>query len=434
LIGVAHHIVADRISQAIILTDFVGFYLALLRGEEPDVSEGTLIDDVAARSERAVLESTFPEAERYWREKIPDSLEELALPFDRDRPAHPTGAGDYVPLIIDQGTHERTDALAGRLGVSRFELFLAVWTLLLHRYSQGAAVAVQVAMNTRTPEQEGRVGMFVNTVPVLTEIDDGWSFEQLVRYVNDSLQEGFAYRSFPFARIVEIVAPRRDRGSTPLTQCGITYSKQAGFSTTMGELTLTYIHLQKTGAKADVALELLDRGELYEGGINYASELFDRSTIERMVAHFETLLDSALSAPGGVISELELLKRDERRWLLEELNRTEIDNGPEVTVPALFEAHVAATPDAAALVFEGDELTYRELDRRANRVAHLLRGLLVGPGTLVAVAFERSVEMVVAILGVLKAGGAYVPLDPAEPPERLTCRRPRSEAARRRGD
>jgi amino acid adenylation domain-containing protein len=307
-------------------------------------------------------------------------------------------------------------------GATLFMTLLAVVQTMLGRYSYQDDFGVGTAIANRAcPETEDLIGLFVNTLVLRTDLSGDPSFTEILHRVRETALGAYAHQDVPFEQIVEELQPERDLSRNPLFQVLFQFLNAAP-----GELMLPGIKSESLSAadllgttKVDLELTIVETTDGLEGSFEYATDLFDASTITRMVGHFQTLLGAVIADPDRPISALEMLGADERHQLLVEWNDTAAPV-PEACIHELVEAQVERTPTAPAVVFEGETLTYAELDIRANRLAQHLRALGVGPEVVVGICLERSLEMVVALLGVLKAGGAYLPLDPDYPSQRLS--------------
>ena len=297
---------------------------------------------------------------------------------------------------------------------------LAGFQALLHRYTgqEDIAVGTPIAGRAR-PEFAAMIGLFVNTLVLRTDLAGGPDFRELLGRVRRTAMEAYAHQDAPFEQLVAAVQPGRDAGQSPLFRVMFVYQEDPLRELRMPGLSIVPLEIDSVAAKFDLTLFASETDQGLRLKLEYDADLFDAATIDRMLGHYRILLEGALADPSRPVAALPMLAESERRQLLREWNATRAEYPREVPVHRLFEAQVARTPEAVALAFNDRTLSYRELDARANRLAHHLRGLGVGPETRVGLCFERSPEMVIGLLAVLKAGGAYVPLDPAYPAERL---------------
>ncbi|MGI5160663.1 non-ribosomal peptide synthetase/MFS transporter [Microbispora sp. CA-102843] len=402
-----HHIVADGQSAHLLMRDL----LALYRGEDP-AAPAVRYGDVALwqRGRR------FDREQVYWQRELA-ALPRADLPLDRPRPPRQCFDGashvhELAPELVDRLTE-----LGGRHGATRFMTMLAAFQTLIARYSgqDDFAVGTPVAGRTR-PELDDVVGMFVNTLVLRARLDGDPSFAELLARTRDTVIEALDHQELPFSRLVDELGVPRDPSRQPLVD---TLFSMHDFANRSDDGEVSDFPLRPGSARHDLELYLVPTPG---GGLactfTYKTALFDAGTVERMAGHLEALVRAAVAEPDVPVSRLSLPLGEDAE-LIASWNDTAAGFPAHATLHGLVEEQVARTPDATAVTFRRASLTYRELDERANRVAHRLTGLGVGTGTLVAVCAERSIELVVALLGVLKAGAAYVPLDPDYPADRL---------------
>jgi amino acid adenylation domain-containing protein len=417
-----HHIASDGWSIGILLGELMELYGAFSEGR-PSPLEPLEIQygDFAAWQQEWLSGDTMDELTRYWAKQL-EGLATLDLPADRPRPANPTYEGATARRVLSGQLGRALRELARREQTSLFNVLLAGFQALLHRYTGQYDIVVGSGFAGRSRAQiEPLVGFFVNMLVMRTDLGGDPTVRELLRRVREMALDATTHQDMPFERLVDELKPERDPSRNPLFQVSVTMQTgtniRGGFRLPGLEIDLVPMGLGTS--RFDVALSL---GE-GDGGVvycdfEYSTLLFDPSRMERMLAHYERLLAGMVADPDRRVSELPVLTDGEwaalRTW-----NRTEAPYPAELTIPDLFEAQVAARPHAVAVSFEGQELTYRELDRRANQLAHRLRRLGVGPDVIVGVCLARSLELVVSLLGVLKAGGAYVPLDHRYPTNRL---------------
>ncbi|GGX92309.1 hypothetical protein GCM10010358_52760 [Streptomyces minutiscleroticus] len=417
-----HHIACDGRSEDILVRELAERYEDAVAGRatrspEPPVQYADFALWQSERLSGAALRRPLD----HWCERLA-GLPPLELPTDRPRPAVRDSAGGLAPLAVPAGTARRLTALAREHGATPFMALLAAHAVLLGRWSgqRDVAVGFPVAGRDRSQLQD-LVGLFLNTLVLRVDLSGTPSFADLLRQVRESALDAYAHQEMPFERLVEELAPERDPSRTPLFSSMLLWQEAAGpqAPATMGALTAERLPVGESTAKFDLTVGLAEQpdGSL-SGGVNYASALFDRATAERFAAHFARLLESAVASPDTPVDELEILPAAERDRQLIGFNATG-RRYPADTLPQLFEAQAARTPDAEAVRFEGAGLSYRELAGRAELLAHHLRSLGVGPESVVGVCLHRGTDLVVALLAVLKAGGAYLPLDPDYPADRL---------------
>ena len=432
LLLVLHHIAGDGWSMGPLSQDLAQAYAARSsRGEAPVFAELPVQYADYTLWQRELLgeesdsESLLSKQLGFWRKALSGAPEELNLPADRARPAVMSYRGATVPLRLDAGLHGRLRELAQASGASLFMVLQAGLAALLSRLGGGEDIPIGTPIAGRSEGAlENLVGFFVNTLVLRTDLSGDPSFRELLVRVRSFDLDAYEQQEVPFERVVEALQPARSLARHPLFQVMLVLQNAPGEELALPGLALCPEEVMLDVTKFDLTLSLGERlgpeGEPVgiEGGLEYRLDLFERETVEAIAARFMRLLGAAVATPDMPLHRLEILGPEERHMLLKEFNDTARPL-PEATLPQLFEAQVERAPEAIALVFGEESLTYQELNARANRLAHHLIGLGVGPESLVGIALERSIEMVVALLGVLKAGGAYLPLDPDYPHARL---------------
>ena len=418
-----HHIVSDGWSVGILTEEVGALYRAFSRG---GTVEFWPLDELPIQYadfavwQRAWLKGEVLEAElEYWRRQLA-GMEALELPTDHPRPALQSYRGAARSFLIDREVAEKLRALGQREGVTMFMTLLAAFQTLLGRYSGQQDVAVgAVIANRNYLETERLIGFFVNQLVLRTDLGGRPSFLGLLERVRRTVLESYLHQDLPFEQLVEELAPRRDLSRSPL--CQVVFALQNAPQERLG---LPGMSVSDYGVESEVTkYDLTVIMEESDGGVigvwEYCRDLFEEGTILRMIGHFQQLLRSVTVDPQRPLNELEMLTEAEREQLLVEWNRTSRDYPHKQCAHEWFEAQARRTPEAVAVVSDGQELSYGELNRRANQLGRCLRWLGVGPEVLVTLCLERGLEMVVGVLGALKAGGAYVPLDPGSPIERL---------------
>ncbi|MGW1507551.1 condensation domain-containing protein, partial [Streptomyces mirabilis] len=431
LLLVVHHIAADGWSMAPLGRDLSTAYAARLEGREPgwealavQYADYTLWQQDLLGDE-ADPDSVISQQLSYWRAALDGIPEELQLPTDRPRPAVATHQGGEIPLHIPAEIHQRLLEVAREQGSTLFMVLQSAVAVLLSKLGAGDDIPIGTPIAGRTDDAlDDLVGFFVNTLVIRTDVSGDPSFTGLLSRVREQSLAAYAHQDVPFERLVEDLAPARSLARHPLFQVMLTLqnNSQAGLNLPGidGQLlqTLTQPAICDLEFVLDEQLADDDEPSGVYGVVNYATDLFDSHTVGVMAERLVRVLETVCADPDRPLSKLDLLSDSERRRLLVEWNDTAVDY-PQATLPALFEAQVARTPDAVAVVCDGTQLTYRELNEQANRLARYLVGQGVGPESAVALLMERSVDLVVAVWAVLKAGGAYVPVDPAYPVDRI---------------
>ncbi|HWS53455.1 MAG TPA: amino acid adenylation domain-containing protein, partial [Pyrinomonadaceae bacterium] len=414
-----HHIVSDGWSMGLLVRELSALYSAYARGEEPTLAELPIqYADYAAWQRRHLTDEALGEQLAYWRGQLAGAPPVLELPTDRPRPAVQTYRGARVPFALGEELSGELMRLARAEGVTPFMALLAAFDALLYHYTGQSDILVgsPVAGRTRA-ETENLIGCFVNTLVLRTRVEGRETFRELLGKVREACLGAYAHQDAPFERVVEEAQPERSLSHSPLFQVVFVLQNTPAGETNPAGLGVSPFRVEGATSKFDLMLTLTETGGRLAGGFEYSTDLFDAATVERMAGHFRELLRGAVERPGQRVAELPLLTEDERRALLGgEAGRAPL---PEACLHELFEEQVGLRPEAVALAFAGEQLTYAELNARADRLALRLRRHGVGPESLVGVMLERSADLVVALLGVLKAGGAYLPLDSEYPKERL---------------
>lgn len=417
-----HHMVSDGWSRAVFFDELHALYTAFQHGQaDPLPALAIQYADYAAWQRRWIAGEVLHQQAQFWKDALAGAPPLLALPTDRPRPAQQGYTGASVPFVIEAALATQLRALSKRHGTSLYMTVLAAWSALLARLSGQDDLVIGTPVGNRTRiETESLIGCFINTLPIRIDLSGALTVQALLAQTKRQVLDAQHHQDIPFEQVVEAVQPVRSTSHTPIFQVMFSWHNNPG-----GQLALPGVDLvQVSGgdtfsAKFDLMLSLHDGQASIVGGITYASELFEASTIERWAGHLTRLLGEMVRDDQQAVTELSLLSLAERRQLVTQFNATPAADPCDALVHQLFEAQVAAQPDAVALCYEAQQLSYGELNRRANQVAHYLLGLGVGTGDRVAICVERSLEMVVGILGILKAGCAYVPLDPTYPADRL---------------
>ncbi|HVR97666.1 MAG TPA: amino acid adenylation domain-containing protein, partial [Thermoanaerobaculia bacterium] len=416
-----HHIVGDAWSTGLLVQELGSLYAALAAGRPSPLQELGLQYADFAHWQRQWLSGAVLERQlTWWRERLSGALT-LELPVDRPRPAVRTARGASRDLRLPRELSEGLATLARQQGATPFMALLAGFQALLARYAGQPEVSVGTPIAGRNHlRTEGLIGFFVNTLVLRTELGDDPGFAALVGRVRETALGAYAHQDLPFEKLVEELAPQRDLSRTPLFQVMFSLQNAPVGSLELPGLTLGALPAEYRTAKFDLNLSLGEGSEGIAGSLAYSTDLFEATTAERLLRHLPALFEGAVVAPERPLRELSLLAGEERHQLLVEWNDTARESpGEGVCLHDLFREQAARMPDAMAVVFEEEQLTFGDLDRRSERLACRLRRLGVGPESRVALCAERSPEMVVGLLAILKAGGAYVPLDPAHPGERL---------------
>jgi amino acid adenylation domain-containing protein len=416
-----HHIVSDGWSSGILVRELLALYDAFAHGRPSPLPELPLQYADFAVWQRRWLQGDVLEAQvTWWREQLAGAPGLLDLPTDRPRPRVQTYRGAREMVVVPLAVADALEALGRRIEATPFMVLLAAFQLLLHGFSGSDDVPVGSPIaNRNRGEIEGLIGLFINTLVLRGRFTGGLTFQGLLEQSRQATLGAYAHQDLPFETLVDVLRPERSASHTPLFQSMFILQNAPVPALEIPGLVLSYEDTRKATAKFDLMLSLWQTADGLRGSLTYNTDLFDRSTAVRLIGRFGRLLQAVAAEPGVRLSELTLLEEAERHQLFLEWNDTDVTMGGEGCLHELFAEQVRRTPAAPALVFGGEEWTYRDLDRRAARLARRLRALGVGPEIPVGVCARRSPDLVASLLGVLKAGGAYVPLDPNYPPDRL---------------
>ncbi|MEM7530544.1 MAG: amino acid adenylation domain-containing protein [Chloroflexota bacterium] len=421
-----HHIVSDGWSMQVFFQELTTLYTAFVQGQPSPLAELPIqYTDFALWQQEQLTEKMLATQLSYWQEQLQDALPLLELPIDRPRPPMQTYAGSHYLFTLPSELSRQLNELGKRTGTTRFMTLLAAFKVLLMRYSGQEDIIVGSPTTGRNrAELEPLIGFFVNILAMRSDLSGPLTFRELLQQLKATILDAYRHQEVPLEQIIEHVQPERNPNHAPLFQVVFELLNGAFLTVKLPGVTVENVELETPIAKFDMSLSIFedavpDDVDALMGRLEYNTDLYDKTTIERMMAHFEALLQGVVANPDQSIHTLPLLTEAEQNQFRVEWNRPHTNCTPRQCIHQLFEEQVARTPDAVALRFADQQLTYQQLNQRANQLAHYLRGLGVAPEILVGILVERSIEMVVGILGILKAGGAYVPLDPAHPQERL---------------
>ncbi|WP_437884665.1 amino acid adenylation domain-containing protein, partial [Pseudomonas sp. LRF_L74] len=421
---VQHHIVSDGWSMQIMVDELVRLYSGFTQNRQPDLPTLPIQYADYALWQRHWMDAGERERQLdYWLSKLGSDTVDLALPLDHPRPSRPSfrGASIDVPLTVDIGVELKR--LAQREGVTLFVLLLAAFQCLLYRYTGQTDIRVGIPVANRSRlEIERLIGFFVNTQVLKGDLDGLLPFNEFLKQVRQTVLEAQEYQDLPFEQLVEALRPERSLSRNPLFQVMLNHQFASSDEASVHKLPgLKVSSVERAGGSEqfDLTLMVVESDDQIWISLSYAVDLFEPATIISMSSHLANLLRGILVNPGESISHLPLLGEAERELILSDCGIDRVNYPVDRCIHLLFEEQAQKTPDAVAVVFEDEMLTYNQLSRKANQLAHKLISLGVGPDVLVGIAVERSLDMVVGVLGILKAGGAYVPLDPEYPQDRL---------------
>ncbi|BAY15303.1 amino acid adenylation domain-containing protein [Anabaenopsis circularis NIES-21] len=420
LIFTIHHIIADGWSAGVIVRELAALYESFYNNKSSQLSELPIqYGDFAIWQRQWLQGEIFQQQMNYWKQQLSGSLPVLELPTDRPRSAIQTFAGRKQFFTISPTLTAALKTLSQQEGVTLFMTLLAAFQTLLYRYTGQEDILVGSPIaNRNRKEIEELIGCFVNTIVLRANVAGNLSFRDLLKRVREVTLGAYSHQDLPFEQLVEELQPNRNLSYTPLFQVMFALQNAPMTELKLPGLSINIEEVDTETSRFDLTLFLTETHQGLMGVFEYNSDLFDAETITRIQGNFQTLLDGVVSNPEQNLVSLPILTPPEIQQLLAAQNNTQTDY-PSVCIHQLFEAQVEQTPDAVAVVFENEQLTYQELNQRANQLAHYLRKLGVGAEVLVGICVERSLEMIVGLLGILKAGGAYIPLDPAYPQERL---------------
>ena len=432
-----HHLISDWWSIEVFIREAAILYAAFSKGAASPLPELPVqYADFAYWQRKWLTEDILQQQLAYWKQQLAGELPLLALPTARPRPNRPTLQGAAHSFTLSQALSESLKTFSRQEGVTLFMTFFAAFTTLLYRYTSQEDILVGSPIANRNRlEVEPLIGLFVNTLVLRSDLSGNPEFRDLLHRVRQTTLDAYRHQDLPFEKLVEELQPERNLSAPPVFQVMFVLQQTTTERPEHPDLRITPLELETVTAMFDLTFFVVEAPQGLIGRVDYATDLFDAATIVRMIEHFRTLLESIVTFPEQRISELNILTTSERRQILVEWNDTATDYPKDTCLHKLFEEQTARTPDTVAVVFpskalrqgsgqdlgqrKDQQLTYLELNARANQLAYYLRTMGVGPEVLVGICVERSLDMIVGLLGILKAGGAYVPLDPEYPNERL---------------
>ena len=421
-----HHIAGDGWSGTVLPKELSAIYTAILEDQPSPLPELPIqYADFAVWQRNYLQGKTLETQLSYWKQKLQD-LPQLQLPTDHLRPPFQTFNGASILITIPAELTSKLRKMTQQLGVTLFITLLAGFKVLLSRYSGQQSIAVGSPIANRNHREiEGLIGFFVNSLVMYTDLGEELSFTEVLNRVKETALEAYSHQDIPFEKLVEELQPERTISQNPLFQVVFAVQQKEMFKPSFSLLNLEVElgweqwMVDLIAVRMDLELHLWPVGEEIKGFCAYNRDLFEAETINRMLSHYQNLLSAAVETPDRPISQLPLMTGPELDQILVEWNNRKIDYPTDKCIHQLFEEQVENNPNAIAVVFEEQKLTYSELNSKANQLAHYLQKLGVVPETRVGICVERSLEMVVGLLAILKAGGAYVPLDPNYPTSRL---------------
>ncbi|MEO1427763.1 MAG: amino acid adenylation domain-containing protein [Cyanobacteria bacterium J06633_8] len=417
-----HHIVSDGWSMGIFIEEVCSLYKAFTQGEPTPLVELLIQYADFAIWQRQYLSGDLLQTQlNYWLSQLNGAPSLLQLPTDRPRQGLQTYQGSEKSFTLNADLTQKVKTLSQSSGTTLFMTLFAAFATLLYRYSGQSDITIGSPIANRNRNDiEPLIGFFVNTLVLRSHFEDNPSFESLLAQVRETTLKGYENQDVPFEKLVEAIQPQRDLSYSPLFQVMFILQNAPIGEIELPGATLSNLEKESASSEFDLTLSITETDGALKCEWEYSTDLFDASTIERMAGHFENLLSAIVENPSQKVSNLNLLGETERRQLLVDWNDTATEYPKHKSIHQLFEEQVEKTPDAVAVVFKEEKLTYKQLNQKANQLARHLQSLGVKPEVLVGISIERSIEMVVGILGILKAGGAYVPFDPNYPTERLS--------------
>ncbi len=415
----AHHIVVDGWSTSVILRELGDFYSAACRGETLESEQPLQLSDFIAWQDHQSWTKAMAKHETYWLKKFAGEIPVLNLPTDLPYPSFKTYNGARHTIHADERVGQDAAQVGKQHGCTRFMVLFSVYAALLHRLTGQADIVIGIPVLGRPPQDGDMIVAYcTHLLPVCSHLSEDANFIDFLKSIRGALLDGYEHQDYPFSKLIEKLNVRADVSRSPLVSA-IFNLDQLVIVPEMFGLEIELFAQPISFTAYDLNLNVTEIGDLLVLDCDYNTELFDHTTIERFLAQFNTILDSIITDPQTRVTQLPLLTEPERHRILVEWNDTARDYPLHKCLHTLFEEQVERTPDTEAVMFEGQTLTYREFNARANQLAHYLQTQRVEPDTLVGICMERSLEMVIGIYGILKAGGAYVPIDPDYPKERI---------------
>ncbi|MFG6107725.1 amino acid adenylation domain-containing protein [Leptothoe sp. EHU-05/26/07-4] len=421
LVAVLHHIIADGWSMGVLIQELSVLYQSA-RAQSPEPLPKLPIQyaDFASWQRRWLTGEVLETQLNYWKHQLAGIPNVLDLPTDNPRPLLQTFQGRKATFHLDFTLTTKLKALSQKSGVTLFMTLLSAFALLLSRYTAQDDIVIGAPIANRNRQEiEPLIGFFVNTLVLRIDLSAHPTLKELLQQVRQTTLDAYDHQDVPFERLVEVLQPQRSLSHHPIFQVMFALQNAPLAPQVLPDLTLTSLQPERAIAKFDWTLFINETPNGLAGTWEYNSDLFTAETIDRLIGHFQILLGAMVETPSQTVKTLPLLNSSEQHQLLVEWNNTAKPYPQEKCIHHWFEAQVEKDPNTVAVIFEDKQLTYQALNARANQLAHYLQSLGVGPDVLVGICVDRSLEMIVGLLGILKAGGAYVPLDPSYPPQRL---------------
>ncbi len=418
---VMHHIVCDGWSLSVFFSELASLYEAFSHGRVSTLEALPVqYNDYAVWQQEWLQSDAVGPHVDYWMDHLQGYPRNLNMPANYRRPSVQSFRGSTENFIVPEQLTDRLKKFSSQEGATLFMTLLAAYQVLLYRYSGQTDIVTGSPIASRNhPETHDMIGCFINTLALRTDLTGSPGFRELLSRVRVMTLDAYAHQDLPFQVLVEKVQSSRDMTFSPLFQTSFVLQNTPELVREFAGLTFKLLNVDNETAKYDLTLAMTEDEGRLTGEFEYSVDLFDAGTVRNLIQHFQMLLESILADPDRPVSELSFLTEDEKHRQLVEWNDTGTDYPGNKCIRELFEEQVQRTPDSTAVIFDGQELSYGELNGKANQLAHYLKSQGVEPEVLVGICIERSLDMVIGILAILKAGGAYVPLDPDYPKERL---------------
>ncbi len=420
LVFVGHHIVCDGWSFAVVLAELCELYTAEINGTPADIKEAARFSDFVKWDAEKMFGAEGRAAEKYWLEQFATAPAALDLPYDRPRPSNKTFNAAVESFVLDESLHKDLKRVGAKNGATLFATLLAGFNVLLNRLSGQNDIVVAVpAAGQSAIGEERLVGHCANLLPVRSEIKADESFAEYLKRTKKTVLDAYEHQNYTYGLLVQRLALPRDPSRSPLVSAMFNIDRSGFKGLDLGGLELEITTNKKAYATFDIYFNMLETDEGVVVDCEYNTDLFDASSIRRWLGHFQRILENAVADPEKMVSRLPLLSDAERKQQLIDWNSTARDYPRDRCVHELFEEQANRTTDATAMEAEGEKLTYGELNLKANQLANHLRSVGVGHESLVGLCVDRSLDMMIGLLGIMKSGAAYIPIDPAFPSERV---------------
>ena len=421
LVVTMHHIASDGWSKSILVKEVIALYKAYSENVEALLPELPVqYADYSVWQQKYLHGEILENKIAYWKSKL-DGVATLQLPADYSRPLIQSSRGATRSFNISRVLSAQLAGLSHNQGTTLYMTLLAAFKVLLHRYSGQEDICVGTPVAGRDQQElEGLIGVFINTLVLRSQVKGDMTFIELLQEVKETTLDAYGHQEVPFEKVVDAVVKERDMSRNPLFQVMFALQNTPDApELELGGLVLSTEGRERTTAQFDIAFMIRETNTGIQGTVEYATDLYREETIERMISHYSKLLASIVTSADQLVDHLGMLSSAEEETLLSDFNATGSDYPKDKTVITLFEEQVIRYPEAIAVVFEGLGLSYSELNKRSNQLAHYLQSQGVKTGTLMPICVERGLDMMIGILGILKAGGAYVPVDPDYPADRI---------------